>query len=178
MASIAQRSVTITPLAVCPDDSSGFREPNVSCSKASVGSKLPSSLQDKLSAFRRRFSPSRRCWTRRCCAVLGVLSIYLATFVLDRLWDTPQAVRYSIFAAAGGLRCIVPLVIYRWIWRQRRPEQLVTIKQIARQHRRTISCSASSSLSRSQDLGETSSLSLFRRLSNRSLKAAQSRRFR
>ena len=87
---------------------------------------LPTSLRDKLLAFRRRVW-SIKLMEAAGCAVFGVLGAYLATFVLDRLWDTPQGVRYGIFAAALVVCAIVPLMIYRWIWRQRRPEQLARL---------------------------------------------------
>src|SRR5581483_1106551 len=52
---------------------------------------------------------------------------YLVLFALDRLWDTPQAVRYGIFAAAFLICATVPYVLYRWVWRQRRPDQLARL---------------------------------------------------
>jgi hypothetical protein len=87
---------------------------------------LPTSLRDKLFAFR------RRVWAIKLieaagCAIFGVLAAYLATFVLDRLWDTPSSVRYTVFFAALAACTIVPMVVYRWVWRQRRLDQLARL---------------------------------------------------
>ena len=83
---------------------------------------LPESLRVKMVSFR------RRVWTIKlieagCGAVFGVLAAYLVLFVLDRLMDTPAGARGGIFAAAMLSCAIVPLVLHRWIWRQRRTAQ-------------------------------------------------------
>src|SRR5215468_8176529 len=87
---------------------------------------LPESLRTKMFAFR------RRVWAIKlieaCCgAVFGVLTAYLVTFILDRVWDTPPEVRFGIFVAALAVCAIVPLALHRWIWRQRRLEQLAVL---------------------------------------------------
>jgi hypothetical protein len=88
--------------------------------------KLPESLRAKMLAFR------RRVWAVKlaeagCGAAFGVLVAYLATFALDRLWDTPAGVRFGIFWAAVAACALVPLALHRWIWRQRRLEQLARL---------------------------------------------------
>jgi hypothetical protein len=87
---------------------------------------LPESLRTKMFAFR------RRVWAIKlveagCGAAFGVLVAYLVTFVLDRVWDTPPIVRSAIFASALAACAIVPLALHRWIWRQRRLEQLARL---------------------------------------------------
>jgi hypothetical protein len=87
---------------------------------------LPPSLRAKMYAFR------RRVWTIKlaeavCGAAFGVLAAYLITFAIDRLWDTPAAVRLVIFCAALVGCTLVPLALYRWLWRQRRLEQLACL---------------------------------------------------
>src|SRR5882724_5370048 len=78
---------------------------------------LPESLRTQMFAFR------RRVWAVKlieaCCgAAFGVLVAYLATFLLDRVWDTPANVRWGIFVAAVVSCTLVPLALHRWIWRQ------------------------------------------------------------
>src|SRR6202034_1219270 len=81
----------------------------------------------------------RRVWAIRlieaCCgAAFGALMGYLATFCLDRVWDTPANVRLGIFAAAIVACAFIPYTWHRWVWRQRRPEQLARL--LSRTHPR------------------------------------------
>jgi hypothetical protein len=92
---------------------------------------LPESLRSQLLAFR------SRVWAIKIaeatgCAIFGVTTAYLATFVLDRLWDTPASIRFALFLAALAICAIVPLAIYRWVWRHRRLEQLAIL--LGRKH--------------------------------------------
>lgn len=87
---------------------------------------LPPTLKTQLHEFR------RRVWTIKvleavAASTFGFLLAYLAVFGLDRLWDTPAAIRISVFVAAlvGGIA--VPYSVYRWVWRQRRLEQLARL---------------------------------------------------
>jgi hypothetical protein len=87
---------------------------------------LPESLRLQMLAFR------RRVWAIKlveagCGAAFGVLTAYLVTFLLDRVWDTPAGVRTGIFVAALVACAILPVVLHRWIWRQRRLEQLARL---------------------------------------------------
>src|SRR5438045_849228 len=87
---------------------------------------LPESLRNQLFAFR------RRVWAIKlaeagCGAAFGVLTAYLLTFLLDRVWDTPAGVRLGIFAAAVAACALVPLALHRWLWRRRRLEQLARL---------------------------------------------------
>jgi hypothetical protein len=87
---------------------------------------LPESLRAQMFAFR------RRVWIIKlieagCGAAFGVLVAYLVTFLLDRLWDTPLGVRTGIFVSALAVCALVPVALHRWIWRQRRLEQLARL---------------------------------------------------
>jgi hypothetical protein len=78
------------------------------------------------------FTFRRRVWAVKlteagCGAAFGVLTAYLLTFLLDRIWDTPLEVRLGIFVSALVACAVVPLALHRWIWRQRRLEQLARL---------------------------------------------------
>src|ERR1041385_1738027 len=93
--------------------------------------RLPESLRAQLLAFR------RRVWTVKlieaaCGALLGVLIAFLATFALDRVIDTPAAARLALFAAAMLACAMVPISLYRWVWRRRRLDQLARL--LSRKH--------------------------------------------
>src|SRR5262245_25290733 len=87
---------------------------------------LPQSLRTKMFAFRRRVCAIKLI-EAACGAALGVLIAYLVTFILDRVWDTPPLVRLAIFGLALLACAIVPVALHRWIWRQRRLEQLARL---------------------------------------------------
>lgn len=87
---------------------------------------LPPTLETQLHEFR------RRVWTIKileavAAAVFGVIIAYLAVFGLDRLWDTPASVRLGVFIAALAVCTVVPFYLHRWVWRQRRLEQLARL---------------------------------------------------
>lgn len=87
---------------------------------------LPVSLRTQMFEFR------KRVWIIKtieaCCgAVFGVLLAFLMTFMLDRVWDTPASVRLGLFIAAVLACTIVPLALHRWVWRQRKIEQLARL---------------------------------------------------
>lgn len=92
---------------------------------------LPESLQTQLLDFR------RRVWTIKlveaiCGSIIGILIAFLATFALDRVFDTPWEVRLGIFVAAMVGCGLIPLALHRWIWRQRKLEQLARL--LSRKH--------------------------------------------
>jgi hypothetical protein len=87
---------------------------------------LPESLRGKMLAFRRRVR-AIKLTEAACGAAFGVLSAYLVTFALDRWLDTPAGVRAAIFCVALAVCTLVPIAIYRWVWRQRRLEQLARL---------------------------------------------------
>src|ERR1700674_302766 len=87
---------------------------------------IPESLRTQMFAFRRRVW-AIKLMEAGCGAAFGVLIAYLATFLLDRVWDTPTNVRLGIFMSALVACTLVPLALHRWIWRQRRLEQLARL---------------------------------------------------
>src|SRR5438128_3708067 len=87
---------------------------------------LPESLRTQMFAFRRRVW-AIKLMEAGCGAAFGVLAAYLLTFLLDRIWDTPAGVRTGIFVSALVGCALVPLALHRWIWRQRRLEQLARL---------------------------------------------------
>ena len=62
-----------------------------------------------------------------CGAAIGVLVAFLAAFALERIFDTPSAVRFLLLGAAALACALVPLAIYRWVWRRRRLDQLARL---------------------------------------------------
>ncbi len=92
---------------------------------------LPEGLQRQLHEFR------RRVWTIKmveaaCGAVFAILAAYLLMFLLDRAWDTPIWVRATLLTAAVVGCARVPMAVHRWIWRNRRLEQLASL--LSRKH--------------------------------------------
>ncbi|HEV3120958.1 MAG TPA: hypothetical protein VGY53_03610, partial [Isosphaeraceae bacterium] len=87
---------------------------------------LPESLQAKLLGFRKRV-----WWIKMaeaaCMAVFGILVAFLVMFLLDRVWETPLWPRAGLFAAALAGCALVPLALYRWVWRNRHLEQLARL---------------------------------------------------
>ena len=65
-------------------------------------------------------------------AIFGLLVAFLLMFLVDRVWDTPASIRLLLFVAAWVGAAIVPLAFYRWVWRNRRLEQLARL--LGRRH--------------------------------------------
>src|SRR4029078_1309759 len=87
---------------------------------------LPETLRAQLLDFR------RRVWTIKlieavAAAIFGLVAAFLVMFVVDRAWETPQGVRAVLFAAAWVGLALPPLALYRWIWRNRRLEELARL---------------------------------------------------
>ncbi len=92
---------------------------------------LPESLRTQLQDFR------RRVWTVKmaeaaCAAAFGITMAFLLMFTLDRVWDTPGWPRLALFCAAAVACTAVPLGLYRWVWRNRRQDQLARL--LSRKH--------------------------------------------
>ena len=90
---------------------------------------IPDSLRLKILAYR------RRVWTVKLIeavagALVGILLGYLATYSLDRVFDTPALLRGVIFAATMLTCIMIPLAIDRWVWRRRRLDQLARLLTI------------------------------------------------
>ncbi len=92
---------------------------------------LPASLERQLHDFR------RRVWTIKsieglCAAATGLVGAYLFVFAADRVFETPVWLRWGMFVVAACSCALVPLCLYRWVWRQRRLEQLARL--LGRRH--------------------------------------------
>jgi hypothetical protein len=99
--------------------------------RASDRLQLPETLQSQLHEFR------KRVWSIKMIeavsgTVFGVVVAFLALFALDRVWETPFWARAVLFAAAMVSCAIIPLAAHRWIWRNRRLEQLARL--LTRKH--------------------------------------------
>ena len=88
--------------------------------------RLPESLESQLHAFRRLV---RRIKLAEAVlgAVFGVLAAFLLLFAVDRLFETPDSVRYVLFGACVIACAIIPVAMHRWIWKQRTLEQLARL---------------------------------------------------
>lgn len=87
---------------------------------------LPRTLENQLHDFR------RLVWKIKliegvCIAVCGLFCGYLAVFTLDRVWETPRAVRWLILLGSICVGGMIPYTAYRWVWRHRRLEQVARL---------------------------------------------------
>ncbi len=103
----------------------------MSVSRVTAGLELPASLQAQMFDFR------RRVWAIKaaeavCGAIFGVAVSFLALFALDRVVDTAAWARVTIFLVAAGFCMLVPIYLHRWLWSQRRLEQLARL--LSRRH--------------------------------------------
>ncbi len=88
---------------------------------------LPGDLRSKLRAFQ------KRVWSVKAAEAVfaGAVALtvaFLLLFLADRLGDTPKAVRLLLFVAGiSGFAFFLPVKIYRWIWRNRRFNDLARL---------------------------------------------------
>ena len=94
---------------------------------------LPESLRDQLLDFRRRVWSIKTAEAVSASA-FGIVMAFLLMFAVDRVWDTPGWLRTALFAAAVVGCTMVPYALHRWVWRNRRLEQLARL--LARKHPR------------------------------------------
>jgi hypothetical protein len=92
---------------------------------------LPEALQKQLHAFRRRVWVIKMA-EAACAAVFAIMAAYLLMFLLDRAWDTPVWLRAVLFVAAVVGCAKVPMAVHRWVWRNRKLEQLARL--LSRKH--------------------------------------------
>lgn len=92
---------------------------------------LPGALEAQLYEFRRQVW-SIKMVEAGCGALFGLMLAFLLMFSLDRLWDSPGWMRFCLFALAFSGCAIVPLAMHRWIWRNRRLEQVARL--LTRKH--------------------------------------------
>src|SRR4051794_39156072 len=92
---------------------------------------IPETLRQQLAEFR------SRVWSRKtaqgvCIAAFGVLVAYLAMFGLDRAWETPSWPRLALFGLAAFALMAIPFALYRWVYLNRRADQLARL--LTRKH--------------------------------------------
>lgn len=87
---------------------------------------IPESLREKLLAFRHRVW-RLKMFEALAAALIGVLVGFFLVFTLDRFFDTPSVVRWTIFAAAVIGCALVPVALERWVLRRRRMDQLARL---------------------------------------------------
>ncbi len=95
----------------------------------SASLQVPDSLTDQLRAFR------DRVWTTKVAeaillGVVGLLLAFLTVYSFDRFVDTSQLTRSLIFAAALAVWLFVPWSLHRWVWRNRRLDQLARLLRV------------------------------------------------
>src|SRR5262245_48247298 len=92
---------------------------------------LPGALEAQLHEFRRRVW-SIKMVEAGCGGVFGLVVSFLAVVALGGMGSSPVAVRMRLFALALSACATVPLAMHRWIWRNRRLEQLARL--LTRKH--------------------------------------------
>ncbi len=90
---------------------------------------VPVSLKRQLTAFR------GRVWTTKMLEAfaLGIavfLLAFLTVYCIDRFLDTPRSARAAIFAVSLMVWSIVPYALHRWVWKNRRLEQLARLLRV------------------------------------------------
>ncbi len=90
---------------------------------------VPDSLKQQLRAFR------GRVWTTKiveafAIGAVGLLLAFLTVYVCDRLLDTPREARIVIFLTSLALWLFVPRAIHRWVWKNRRLDQLARLLRV------------------------------------------------
>ncbi len=93
---------------------------------------IPEGLRGQLDDFRRHL------WRVKimeaiAAGVIGLLISFLLVYGLDRVWQTPGWARLLILLGGVSLFAVfAPYWLHRWVWRQRREEQLARL--IARRY--------------------------------------------
>ena len=93
---------------------------------------IPGGLRAQLNDFRRHL------WRVKiveaiAAGIIGLLVSFLLVYGLDRIWQTPGWARLLILIGGVSLFTIfAPYWLHRWVWRQRREEQLARL--IARRY--------------------------------------------
>ncbi len=92
---------------------------------------LPETLQAQLLEFRTRVWSIKMLEAVVAAAFVVIVS-FLVMFGLDRVWDTPGWPRVALFFMAVLGCTMVPIAAYRWVWRNRRLEQIARL--LSRKH--------------------------------------------
>ncbi len=90
---------------------------------------VPQSLKVQLTNFR------GRVWTSKmleafALAIVGLLLAFLTVYAADRFLDTPRQARLGIFLGSLALWLAVPWALHRWVWSNRRLDQLARLLRV------------------------------------------------
>ncbi len=90
---------------------------------------VPDSLKRQLRGFR------SRVWTTKIAeaivlGVVGLLLAFLTVYICDRFLDTPVEARFGIFVASLAVWLVVPWAVHRWVWKNRRLDQLARLLRV------------------------------------------------
>ena len=88
---------------------------------------LPETTRRRLSQFQRKLRVVKIA-EGVLAGIFGLVLSYLAVFLLDRIVDTPAAMRTGLLIAGSmGLAVFFPLKCHRWVWGTRRMEQVAVL---------------------------------------------------
>lgn len=90
---------------------------------------VPESLKLQLRSFRDRVW-STKLLEAVTLAAVGLLLAFLTVYWCDRLLDTPRSARLGLFVGALALWLVVPWALHRWVWRNRRLDQLARLLRV------------------------------------------------
>ncbi|GAB5404924.1 MAG: hypothetical protein Aurels2KO_31550 [Aureliella sp.] len=90
---------------------------------------VPSSLREQLGAFR-KFVWSRKVGEAVALSVVGVLLSFLVVYGVDRFIDTPPLARGALFVVSLALWLAIPRALHRWVWKNRRLDQLARLLRV------------------------------------------------
>ncbi len=90
---------------------------------------VPESLKLQLRGFRDRVW-STKLMEAVTLAAVGVLLAFLTVYLCDRLLDTPRSARLGLFIGALALWLVVPWALHRWVWRNRKLDQLARLLRV------------------------------------------------
>ena len=99
----------------------------MSLAKDRSGIEIPDRMRTKLEQFQ------KKVWIIKLAegllaAAFGLLVSYLLVFVLDRFFDTSALARTAILLVGTlGLAVWFPLVCHKWIWKNRKLEQVARL---------------------------------------------------
>ena len=90
------------------------------------GLEFPPSLRQQLGRFRLRVWGTKLAEALLLAVLVGLLGLLLV-YAVDRFVDTPRSVRLVGLAIVLTFGLLIPRALYRWVWEQRRPDQLARL---------------------------------------------------
>lgn len=90
---------------------------------------VPHSLREQLGQFR------KHVWVTKigesiAYAVVALMLAYLTVYVVDRFVDTPASARGLLLTVAVISWLLIPWAVHRWVWKNRRLEQLARLLRV------------------------------------------------